>query len=156
MGASVPEDFYFPDYEESTLLDGCNRPNFAYNKHSQAPPPVFQPVLALRAVPSRISLRCFLLQHPDCFVQNVDVTDVLMSASVPCCFVDRSVSRTSLTGDVLSRLKSRASQGSVLKDARDIHRKLPLSRHPASRFRGSVIAGGFRVCDMRSARWPTG
>ena len=111
VGASVPEDFYFPDYEESTLLDGCNRPNFAYNKHSQAPPPVFQPVLALRAVPSRISLRCFLLQHPDCFVQNVDVTDVLMSASVPCCFVDRSVSRTSLTGDVLSRLKSRASQG---------------------------------------------
>ena len=32
VGASVPENVYFPGYEESILPDACDHPNLTYNK----------------------------------------------------------------------------------------------------------------------------
>ena len=32
VGASVPENVYFPGYEESILPDDCDHPNLTYNK----------------------------------------------------------------------------------------------------------------------------
>ena len=62
------EDLSFPIYEESSLQDGL-QPSKPYKQNRRSP--ASRPVLILSAGARRLCARCWLFQHPPCFLQDV-------------------------------------------------------------------------------------